>query len=138
MSKAKPLRITVSGLDCMNNNYKKVNVLYAKAKISTENEEDVLQSMLNSISKLFYETGFIRQYRENVKIHLTLMNTKYRKSNDRQRKWTNRRQPFDASIIMEKYKDFHFGECDLKEIYLSWISEIGDNGFYKPLSVITI
>lgn len=83
-------------------------------------------------------TGFVRQYQENVKIHITLMNTKYRKTESRKRKWKDKRKPFDARIIMEKYKDYHFGECALKEIHLSWIAKVDDNGFYKPLSVITM
>lgn len=128
----------MSGIGCMNNNHRKVNILYANAKICTETDEDILQSIVNSISKHFYDRGFIRQYQENVKIHMTLMNTKYRKVEGRKRTWGDRKRTFDASTIMQKYKDFHFGECDLNEIHLSWIAQIGDNGFYKPLSTITV
>ncbi|GJQ70415.1 hypothetical protein Trydic_g22843 [Trypoxylus dichotomus] len=58
VSKSGPLRITVSGLGCMNNNHNKVNVLYANAKICTG--QDLLQSMVNSISKHFYEKASLQ------------------------------------------------------------------------------
>lgn len=82
--------------------------------------------------------GLIRQYRESVKIHATLINTKYRKIEGRKQKWSDRRKTFDASVIMEKYKDFCLGECQFSELHLSWITKIDASGFYKPLSVIKI
>lgn len=79
------------------------------------------------------------QYKENVKLHVTLINTKYRKTADdttiKKKKWP-KRIPFDARKIMEKYKDYHFGECDFDSVHLSLISSKGEDGFYKPLYII--
>lgn len=86
-------------------------------------------------------TGFVRKYEANVKLHVTLMNTKYRKEDSssespkKKKKWV-KRKPFDATRIMEQYKDFHFGLCDFNSIHLSLISSKGEDGFYKPISTI--
>lgn len=79
---------------------------------------------------------------EKVKLHCTLINTKYRKSVRRRRMINKRaanRQPFDARGIMERYKDYYFGVCNFDSIHLSLMSSsVGDDGFYKSLSVLKI
>lgn len=60
------LHIKVAGLECMNNNYQKVNVLYANAKICTEKNEDILQHLTNSIAKHFYEKGKCNCWLNNI------------------------------------------------------------------------
>lgn len=76
--------------------------------------------------------------KENVKLHVTLINTKYRKvpQTSGKRSWKDKKIPFNATSIIEKYKDFYFGEVILDQIHLSLISSKGEDGFYKPLSVI--
>lgn len=54
---AGPLKIQVSGLDCMDNNHAKVNVLYANAKIVDERDDLNLQMIANSIAEYFYQRG---------------------------------------------------------------------------------
>lgn len=78
------------------------------------------------------------QYKDRVKLHVTLMNTKYRNSKpDRRKRWV-KREPFDAGGILERYKDFYFGKSLFDSVHLSYMSSIGDDGFYKPLSVIKV
>jgi activating signal cointegrator complex subunit 1 len=81
--------------------------------------------------------GLVRKYQDNVKLHMTLINTKYRKIPDspKKKRW-GKRQSVDATKIMEKYKDFYFGECDLNSIHLSLIGSVGSDGFYEPISII--
>ncbi|KAF2884275.1 hypothetical protein ILUMI_21896 [Ignelater luminosus] len=139
-----PLKIKVSGIDCMNDNLEKVNVLYANAKVDHESGEDILQKLVNGISDYFYERGLVRQYQDNVKLHVTLINTKYRKSSaetspvKKRSKWQMKKQTFDARSIMEKYKDYYFGESVFDSVHLSYISSKGEDGFYKPLSIIKV
>ncbi|KAJ8958921.1 hypothetical protein NQ318_019690 [Aromia moschata] len=139
LEKSGPLKIHVAGLDCMNSNYKKVDVLYANAKIINETEDLNLQKIANELSDHFYEKGLVKRHQENVKLHMTLINTKYRKSVDspNRRRWF-KRESFDASHIMEHYKDFVFGKCSLDSIHLSLMSSKDEDGFYKSLSVIKI
>lgn len=51
-----PLKIQLAGLDCMEKNRAKVNVLYANAKI-VDDQNVNLQSIANSIVDYFYERG---------------------------------------------------------------------------------
>lgn len=47
----------MSGIDCMNNNHEKVDVLYANTKLTNETEEVTLQKIVNELSNYFYEKG---------------------------------------------------------------------------------
>lgn len=51
------LKIQVKGIDCMNSNYKRTNVVYAKAKFVNETEEISLQKIADDLSRYFYERG---------------------------------------------------------------------------------
>ncbi|XP_060517084.1 activating signal cointegrator 1 complex subunit 1-like [Cylas formicarius] len=137
LGKVGPLKLDIAGLDCMNGNVKKVNVLYAKAKIANESGEFSLQSIVNGLSNHLYHRGLNKEYQENVKLHMTIMNTKYRKvSGSPKRKC--RRLSFDATKIIEKYKDYTFGQCNFDSIHLSHITSKGDDGFYKPVKIIKL
>ena len=57
IAKSGPVKIRVSGIDCMNNNYKKVDVLYANAKLVDESEDLSLQKLVNELSDHFYDRG---------------------------------------------------------------------------------
>lgn len=86
--------------------------------------------------------GLVKKPEDNVKLHCTLINTKYRKSSNqaspkKKSKWP-KRQSFDARSIMEKYKDHNFGMCNFDSIHLSLISSKGEDGFYKPLSIVKL
>lgn len=140
ITKENQLKIQVSGISCMNDNHSKVNILYANAKIVEADDEDVLQKLANAVTGYFYNRGLLIQYADNVKLHVTLMNTKYRKasgpSTPKKSRWHLKKQSFDARSIFDKYKDFYFGEKILDSIHLSYMSSIGEDGFYKPLSII--
>lgn len=140
IQKVGPLKIKIAGIDCMQPNYKKTDVLYAKAEMAEEVPEDFhLQKIANGILHHFYEKGLVIRYQENVKLHLTLINTKYRNklSNSPKRKKWVKKESFDASRIMEKFRDFYFGTFMLDTVHLSLISSKGEDGYYKPLSIIT-
>ncbi|KAK9888931.1 hypothetical protein WA026_001150 [Henosepilachna vigintioctopunctata] len=134
-----PIKMKVQGLNCMNSNLSKVNVLYAEPYLTDDSEcEKDLQEIANAISNLFYEKGFAKENRENVKLHMTLMNTKYRKPKKKDnpsRRWI-KRETFDATQIMEKYKDFYFGEAMFNNIHLSLMSCEGEDGYYTSLGSV--
>lgn len=57
LSKTGPFTIRVAGIDCMNENLQRVNVLYANAKTVHESDGTILQRIANGISEYFYERG---------------------------------------------------------------------------------
>ncbi|XP_066153593.1 activating signal cointegrator 1 complex subunit 1-like [Euwallacea fornicatus] len=131
-----PLRLDISTLDCMNSNVKKVDVLYANVKLLNESQEYNLQRIVNEISAHFYHKGLVKNWKENVKVHMTVINTKYRKERKLPRR--RRRQSFNATKILEKFKDYSFGQCDFDSLHLSDIMLKGKDGFYKPLAVVKL
>lgn len=48
------------------------------------------------------------------------------------------RESFDATYILEKYKDFIFGETDLKDVHLSIRLTTDSNKYYKSETVVTL
>lgn len=132
-----PLKLDIRTLDCMNANLKKVDVVYANVKIVNETEEHSLQNIVNDISRHFYHRGLAKKYQENVKLHMTIINTKYRKNSESPKR-KRRRLSIDATKIMEKFKDYHFGYCNFNSVHLSHITMKGEDGFYKPLAVIRL
>lgn len=49
-----------------------------------------------------------------------------------------KRKSFDASQILEKYRDFKFGTVDLKALHLSIRFQFGDDKYYKPECIIEL
>jgi len=71
-----------------------------------------------------------------IKLHATLMNTKYQKGPydwQNQGDGRNERSTFDASLLMERFGRTDFGTTPLKELQLSCLAEMGDDGYYKSL-----
>ncbi|CAH1117508.1 unnamed protein product [Phaedon cochleariae] len=141
LQKTGKLRIHLSGIECMNKNYEKVNVLYAKVKLVDETEDITLQKIANDLSHYFYERGLLKSFSADVKLHCTLVNTKYRKVSSSPKRKRVYKESIDARKIMEKYKDFDFGHCDFEQIHLSLMSssdETSGDGYYKSLSSINL
>ena len=66
---------------------------------------------------------------KGVKLHATLLNTKYRKSEEDE---DAPRVPIDASAILKgSLAEFQFGEAKLGEIQLSDRAQLGNEGYWK-------
>lgn len=64
------------------------------------------------------------------------MNSIFRNSDDSDD--NVKRKSFDASLILEKYGNFHFGEADLKTLHLSIRFQTGDDKYYKPECIVEL
>ncbi|XP_065164562.1 activating signal cointegrator 1 complex subunit 1-like [Atheta coriaria] len=132
-----PAQIRLKGISCMDTNLKRTNILYANASLVDETVDYNLQTVGNKMAEFFYNKGFMKELRDSVKIHVTLINTKYRKSSNSQKKHWKKRIPIDATAIMQDYKDYDFGICNFDTFHLSLMSSNSksENGFYTPLSI---
>lgn len=82
--------------------------------------------------------------RDSVKLHVTLINSKYRKGtsnatvDDSNMPRTSRkpRETFDGSEVLKKFSDYDFGVMELKDIHLSQRHSMGPDGYYQPTCVI--
>jgi activating signal cointegrator complex subunit 1 len=107
-----PTTVKVHGVECMNDDPTEVNVLYAKVTFIDESSR--LQNLVDWMVDQFTSAGLMQQQvssmqREDgdVKLHVTLMNTKFQKkqqsleieSNERQRSVL--RESFDATQILQ-------------------------------------
>ncbi|XP_038216355.1 activating signal cointegrator 1 complex subunit 1 [Zerene cesonia] len=138
-----PLRLRIKGLSYMNDDPKEINVLYSC--VEEENAPaGLLQKMVDDILDYFYKKGFMeKEYdRDNVKMHVTLLNTKYRRrsedDDDSVPRNKGTRQTFDGTEVLNKFKDYDFGVVQLTEIHLSQRQTIGPDGYYQPTCVINI
>ncbi|CRL03638.1 CLUMA_CG016300, isoform A [Clunio marinus] len=109
------LSVTLSGVNIMNNKPSSTRILFGVV----ENEK--LQQIANEIAQFFSERGFIKLDRPQVKLHVTLINTSKAK----------RKRAFNATEIIEKYKDFHFGTHEIKQIHISKLLGKSDDGYYE-------
>lgn len=134
-----PLTVKVAGVgifsDCKPS---AVNVVFGKV------QSEPLQQLANEMARFFESRGFIKLDSENVKLHLTLINTwlfndgaaesEEQRNSARQIK----KAKFDSTSILEKYKDFHFGSLVVDEIHISKLNVKVENGYYESAGILKL
>ncbi|VDN06159.1 unnamed protein product [Thelazia callipaeda] len=98
-----PIEAEVSGLEIMNDDPSRAQVLYAR--ISSEK----LLHVGNILSEAMNDAGFIPE-QESVKLHLTLMNTRYMWEKEK------KKGRMDVTQLLEKYGDYKFGKVTISEV----------------------
>lgn len=126
------ITITVKGLEYMNDDPKNVKILYAVVK--TEN--DLLQTLVDNIADYFAKTGLSSETRTSVKLHVTLMNTHYR--DEIIQTYEKTEKTFDATQLLEEFKDTYFGTVDLKDIHLSQRKTATATDYYQATAKIKL
>lgn len=141
--KNQPLNVKLVGLDYMNDDPSCVDVLYAKV------QSDELQEIANGVAEYFANRGFIQLKQDNVKLHVTLINSRFCDNDDAIEKDEaqaqdlrdgnrQQRKTFDASKILKKHKDFYFGSMTINEIHLSQRYSKASNGYYEATGVLKL
>lgn len=126
--KDKKFQFNIGGLDYMNDDPTSVRILYAKVQDSSQ----LIQTLCNKISVASNKLGLTSDYRPNVKLHMTLMNTRYIRKQGKQF------ESFDATQILKEFKDYHFGTVDLNEIHLLISGTEDEAGGYKSTHKINV
>lgn len=109
--KNRKYKVKVQGLEIMNDDPSDVYVLYAKVQMADPELTAKFQKMCDGILNYFLRAGLAKKEADRVKLHMTVMNASFRKTNER-------RMPFDAREILEEHGNFCFGEFDLKQLDL--------------------
>lgn len=67
------------------------------------------------------------------------MNSRYRKR-DSEAAGNNKksRESFDASFILDKYKNYYFGEAEFSSVYLSVRFTTGDEQYYESAAAVSV
>lgn len=136
----KPLAVTVKGVSVFSDRKPTAtNVLFGNV------ESAELQEISNKIAKHFADQGLFNLHEEDVKLHLTMINTTFFKPDkngeheqpgggrEDSRRRRHHHGRFDATQILEKYKDFYFGSLTLNEVQINIMGSKGDDGFYLSI-----
>ncbi|XP_044742694.1 activating signal cointegrator 1 complex subunit 1 [Chrysoperla carnea] len=139
-----PLSIRMKGLEYMNDDPTEVDVLYAKAEIE-DDKNSLLQRISDELIDYLVEEDLMFQKYDRVKLHVTLMNTLFRKDrdglkynteNEYDQRYYRERETFDAQQILENFKDYDFGTKKFNEIHLSIRKTTANRtGYYKSAYV---
>ncbi|XP_022124536.2 activating signal cointegrator 1 complex subunit 1 [Pieris rapae] len=135
-----PLKLRLKGLSYMNDDPKEMDVLYGSVQEDNA-PKGVLQDMIDAIAQFFIKKGLMANQfgRDNVKIHVTLLNSKYReKTMENDSPTKQRRESFDGSEILDKFNDYDFGVMEINNIHLSQRKSLAPDGFYQPTCVISL
>eukprot|EP00747_Dinoflagellata_sp_TGD_P082957 gnl/TRDRNA2_/TRDRNA2_161903_c0_seq1.p1 gnl/TRDRNA2_/TRDRNA2_161903_c0~~gnl/TRDRNA2_/TRDRNA2_161903_c0_seq1.p1 ORF type:complete len:392 (-),score=85.06 gnl/TRDRNA2_/TRDRNA2_161903_c0_seq1:92-1207(-) len=144
-----PLLASMKGLHIMTDDPSNVGVVF------TTDRSHALQNRMNGLGDLLFgilkDRGIVSQQNlmfqrllssdgsnAEIKLHATLMNTKYSKTNWRDDGSRGDRETFDASVLMERFGQVDFGTVQLKELQLSCLDEMGDDGYYRSLLNVPI
>lgn len=142
----RPIEAHLQGLHVMTDDPTNVSLLY------TTDRSHALVNRMNSIANMLFDILRGRNLVTNqslmsqrvlssdgnsaeVKLHATLMNTKYGKD----RQWREdtgqrrERETFDATPMMERFGQVDFGTVALKEMQLSCLDEMDNDGYYRSL-----
>ncbi|XP_046961793.1 activating signal cointegrator 1 complex subunit 1 [Vanessa cardui] len=143
LNEYQPLQIRLKGLSYMNDDPKEIDVLYGCVE-EVNAPSGLLQRVVDSIVSHFYKAGFMdKEYgRDNVKLHVTLLNSKYKSRDKGMDEETvsnqiNKRETFDGSQILSKFSDYDFGIVELNNIHLSLRKSMGPDGYYQSTCVIS-
>ncbi|XP_072936799.1 activating signal cointegrator 1 complex subunit 1 isoform X2 [Epargyreus clarus] len=141
-----PLKIRMKGLSYMNDDPKEIDVLYGRVQEDTA-PPGLLQRVADSLVQYFAKAGFMdnNDYgRDNVKLHVTLLNSKYRgrqrdtgDDETQSRSARKSRETFDGSQILQKFSDYDFGVMELTDIHLSQRKTMGTDGYYKSTCIMS-
>lgn len=134
---SKPLKVNIKGLEYMNDDPNKVDVLYAK--VEQVNKENAIQLIADDLMTKFCEAGLTKKQYDSVKLHATVMNTLKRQDNqaDANAPVKTERESFDATNILSSFGAYDFGTYDLSEIHLSLRYSCAPNGYYECVKKIS-
>lgn len=129
-----PLRLRVAGLEYMNDDPAEVDVLYAQ--VESADGSDKLQILADQLVDRFVTEGVMQRQYERVKLHATVMNTMFREKPsqviDVNPRGNKSRETFDASVILQIFEGYVFGEMRVPALHISLRHSTGKDGFYLP------
>lgn len=129
--KNEKMEIVLQGLEIMNDDPSEVNVLYGTVHIAERNKREKLQEIADKIAEYYYRSGLARRQYDRVKLHVTLMNTRFRNADEKP-------ENFDGRQILEQFGDYRFGAVVFDNIQLSVRFTTGDDQYYEPAMIIKL
>lgn len=139
--KGEELRLQLEGLEYMNDDPSEVDVLYAKVK----DPSDRLQTLADRLVDKFTSTGLMQQEYDRVKLHVTVMNTLFRKDptgisepEKKQDRGRKERESFSANRLLQKFANFKFGDHLVSAVHVSQRHRVGTDGYYSCAGMLNL
>lgn len=82
--------------------------------------------------------GLIQRQHDSVKLHVTLINTLFRKRDEEEQQLQQIRKTFDARSILQKYAAYSFGKQKVTEIHLSLRYSTACDQFFEATALLKI
>ncbi len=141
----KSLKVNIKGLEYMNDDPQRVDVLYAQVKLVNQitNDSNPLQLIADNIMNSFVKSGLAKKQYDTVKLHATVMNSLMRQdpsgtTEPMRGDKIDQREPFDARNILKHFGDYDFGIYDLNDIHLSLRYTTARDGYYECVAKINL
>ena len=144
-----------------------VDVVYAKIKPATsssDGDDNVLQKAADKIVEKFVASGLMRRQYDRVKLHVTVMNTKFKRTFQEQNEKSTQnsasdennlkkdagsttREKIDAREILNRFGDRHFSTTHINEMHLSQLKtgrrartgkSISDENYYAASTIVQL
>lgn len=123
----------------MNDDPAEVDVLYMKLR----DVDGRFQRFADGLVDRFVASGLMRRQYDAVKLHVTLMNTLFRRdpgsaSGTAQSRGRPARESFDASGLLSRLGDFEFARgVRIGSVHLSQRYSTGSDGYYSCAATMT-
>ncbi|RWS22378.1 activating signal cointegrator 1 complex subunit 1-like protein [Leptotrombidium deliense] len=131
------IKLRIQGLEYMNDDPSEVHVLYAKVQQIAGSID--FQMLANKIVKEFKKSKLMINVKtEEVKLHLTLMNSVFRTKDVTAYNSRKMRESFDATNILIDFNDYFFGEVEVNDIEILRHNSYDDRGYYKCTAKIPL
>ena len=137
------IQLEIKGLDAMNSDFSKVDVLFLKVR--EVGEKGAMSGICDATLRCFANAGLLSRKDEHkpVKLHATVMNTRLRHRGSNRGNggdsWEQRR-PFDARRLMASHGDLDCGVVSVKTVHLSKRGEydVEAGGFYRRVAEVRV
>uniref|UniRef100_A0A914UWG6 K Homology domain-containing protein n=1 Tax=Plectus sambesii TaxID=2011161 RepID=A0A914UWG6_9BILA len=127
------LRVRLRGIEYMNDDPSAVDVLYAKI-VDSNGPSKLLQKVADSIADTLAQTGLMPRRKDTVKLHVTLMNTKFSRS-----KSSTQPNTIDIRKILENFRDFDFGEAVVEQVHVSQLhANISSSDYFPSTATVSL
>ena len=132
-----PIEFYVEGVESFEDDPTLVRVLFSKIVDENGQKHAILQELVDLVYDYFRDVGLINDRKEldNVKMHVTLMNTRYIKKRHLNDDFKDEIVYFNAESILNKFGKFRFGKEVVKDLHLSSRFTLCSSGYYGTLSI---
>jgi activating signal cointegrator complex subunit 1 len=134
----KLLVVHMVGVEYMNDDPAEVDVLYGR--VYNKDGSHILQDIADGIVNYFSDKGLVQKQYQQVKLHVTLMNTIFRSDEmdaETPRGRHKPRETFDATRILKNFKDYDFGEQTVDGVHLSLRFSKSTSGYYEATADVS-